>query len=216
MALWANTDDAANSTIFAAAQVNKAPDTTERSALFGNTTADAYFTGVTIGQFGVSEDEAIAGRAEGKKVTHSGWVLETVGSGGRAGRVQREVLVAMNTIGSDAEDASFPDLALLFTTQPVDAVANLDKSASDTATFTVAAVSAPTGASISYLWQYSTDDGGTWATTVAVAGFSNQTTATLGVAAATLPLETYRVRCVISATGADSVTSAAAIFTVVA
>ena len=216
MALWANTDDAANSTIFAASQVNKTPNTANQTALFGNTTADAFVTGATIGQFGVTQDEAVAGRAEGKKVTHSGWVLETIGSGGRAGRVQREVLVAMNTISGDAEDVSFPDYTLSFTTQPVNAVADLDKSASDTATFTVAAVSAPTGATISYLWQYSTDDGATYATTAAVTGFSNQTTATLGVAAATLPLETYRVRCVISATGADSVTSAAAIFTVVA
>ena len=88
MALWANTDDAANSTIYAAAQVNKTPNTANQTALFGNTTADAYFTGATIGQFGVTQDEAVAGRAEGKKVTHSGWVLETIGSGGRAGRVQ--------------------------------------------------------------------------------------------------------------------------------
>lgn len=216
MALWANTDDAANSTIFAASQVNKTPNTANQSDLFGNTTADAFITGVTVGQFGVSQDEAVAARAEGKKVAHSGWVLETIGSGGRAGRVQREVLVAMNTIGGDAEDASFPDYTLSFTTQPTSLEDDLDISAADTATFTVAAVSAPTGATISYLWQYSTDDGATWATTVAVAGFSTQTTATLGVAAASLAAENYQVRCRISATGADNVFSSAALFTVVA
>lgn len=216
MTLWANTDDAANSTIFAAAQVNKAPDTTEQSALFGNTTADAYFTGATIGQFGVTPNEMEAGRAAGERPAAAGWVLRTEGSGGRAGRVFSETLVAMKTISGDAEDAGFPDYALSFTLQPVDAVANLDKSASDTGTFTVTAASTPSGASISYLWQYSTDDGATWATTVAVAGFSNQTTATLGVAAATLPLESYQVRCRISATGADNVFSDAALFTVVA
>ena len=216
MALWANTDDAANSTIYAAAQVNKTPNTANQTALFGNTTADAFVTGATIGQFGVSQDEAIAARAEGKKVTHSGWVLETIGSGGRAGRVQREVLVAMNTIGGDAEDTSFPDYTLSFTTQPVDSE-EVSAGGDEEATFTVAAVSAPTGASISYLWQYTTDPGNTasYATTAAVAGFSGQTTTTLNVSANTIADGTL-VRCRISATGADNVFSNGAELTVVA
>ena len=207
MALWANTDDAANSTIFAAAQVNLTTNTANQTALFGNTTADAFVTGATIGQFGVTQDEAVAGRAEGKKVTHSGWVLETIGSGGRAGRVQREVLVAMNTIGGDAEDVSFPDYTLSFTTQPVNSE-EVDASDNETATFTIAAVSAPTGASISYLWQYTTDPGNTasYATTAAVSGFSGQTTTTLTVAANTIADGTL-VRCRISASGADNVFS---------
>ena len=216
MALWANTDDAANSTIYAAAQVNKTPNTANQTDLFGNTTADAFVSGVTVGQFGVSQDEAIAARAEGKKVTHSGWVLETIGSGGRAGRVQREVLVAMNTIGGDAEDTSFPDYTLLFTTQPVDSE-EVSAGGDEEATFTVAAVSAPTGASISYLWQYTTDPGNTasYATTAAVAGFSGQTTTTLTVSANTIADGTL-VRCRISATGADNVFSDGALLTVVA
>jgi len=37
-------------------------------------------------------------------VTHSGWVKRTVGSGGRAGRVTYETLVAMNTITGDTVD----------------------------------------------------------------------------------------------------------------
>ena len=207
MALWANTDDAANSTIFAAAQVNLTTNTANQTALFGNTTADAFVTGATIGQFGVTEDEAVAGRAEGKKVTHSGWILETVGSGGRAGRVQREVLVAMNTIGGDAEDVSFPDYTLSFTTQPVNSE-EVDASDNETATFTVVAASAPAGATISYLWQYTTEVGNTnsYATTAAVAGFSGQTTATLSVSANTIADGTL-VRCRISASGADNVFS---------
>jgi hypothetical protein len=215
MALWANTDAAGNSTIFAASQVNKTPNTANRTALFGNTTADAYFTGATVGQFGVTQDEAIAGRAEGKKVTHSGWVLETIGSGGRAGRVQREVLVAMNTISGDAEDVSFPDYTLSFTLQP--AAATGDSSNNDIVVFSVDAVSAPTGATISYLWQYTTDPGNTatYATTAAVAGFANQTTNALSVSANTIADNTL-VRCRISASGADNVFSNGAELTVVA
>tara|TARA_R110000868_G_scaffold372012_1_gene635797 strand:- start:2730 stop:3380 length:651 start_codon:yes stop_codon:yes gene_type:complete len=216
MTLWANTDDAANSTIFAASQVNKTPNTANQTALFGNTTADAFVTGATIGQFGVTQGEAVAARAEGKKVTHSGWVLETIGSGGRAGRVQREVLVAMNTISGDAEDASFPDYTLSFTTQPANS-AEVSDGGNDIATFTVVAASAPAGASISYLWQYTTDPGNTasYATTAAVLGFADQATATLSVSANTIADATL-VRCRITASGADNVFSNGALLTVVA
>ena len=44
--------------------------------------------------------------------THSGWVLRKVGSGGRAGRVTYETLVAMGSMtnaGGDAEDTIFKD-----------------------------------------------------------------------------------------------------------
>lgn len=165
MTLWANTDDAANSTIFAAAQVHKTPNTANQTALFGNTTADAFISGVTVGQFGVSQDEAIAARAEGKKVTHSGWVLETVGSGGRAGRVQREVLVAMNTIGGDAEDASFPDFVIVITEQPVDQ----EVATGDSATFTVD--HALTDYTVAIKWQVSTDAGVNWSDISGETGF---------------------------------------------
>jgi len=46
----------------------------------------------------------------GRAVTHSGWVRRTVGTGGRAGRVFYETLVATNTIVADsADDAVLPD-----------------------------------------------------------------------------------------------------------
>jgi len=46
----------------------------------------------------------------GKKVAHAGWVLRTEGTGGRAGRVQYETLVAMGSIGGDgSDDPQFPD-----------------------------------------------------------------------------------------------------------
>ena len=40
---------------------------------------------------------------------HAGWVKRTVGTGGRAGRVYYETLVAGGTIGGDQEDAVFKD-----------------------------------------------------------------------------------------------------------
>jgi hypothetical protein len=55
--------------------------------------------------FGVDVAEA----AVTPQLTQSGWVLQTTGTGGRAGRVSFETLVAMKTISGDAEDTAFPD-----------------------------------------------------------------------------------------------------------
>lgn len=57
MAQWGNTDDAANSVQWAAAYVNKTPNTANRTALFGNTTPDAFIVGKTVGVFGVAANE---------------------------------------------------------------------------------------------------------------------------------------------------------------
>lgn len=57
MPLWGNQDAASNSTIFAAAQVNKTANTTNRTNLFANTTLNAFITGVKVGQFGVDPAE---------------------------------------------------------------------------------------------------------------------------------------------------------------
>ena len=53
---------------------------------------------------------ATVGGAQNKGVPHAGWVLRTEGTGGRAGRVQYETLVAMGSITSDGSDDSvLPD-----------------------------------------------------------------------------------------------------------
>ena len=111
MAQWGNTDDAANSVIWATESVNKPANTANRDALFGNTTANAYFDGVTIGQYGVDTAEQRAARDAGDpRPPHAGWVLKTEGSGGRAGRVQYETLVASSSITGDAaDDSELPD-----------------------------------------------------------------------------------------------------------
>ena len=86
MALWGKTDNANNSTIFAATQVNRAPTADSRTALFGNTTTGAWQNNgvdmkIAVGQFGVSAAEAINTSGEGKKVAHAGWNLRTRGTG---------------------------------------------------------------------------------------------------------------------------------------
>lgn len=108
MAQWSATDSAAGSVLWAVAQFNKAPTATNRNALFGNTTADAYVTGSTIGQFGVSAAEInttnTSSEAYGGGIAHSGWNLRIAGSGGRAGRVFYETLVAGGITGDGSDD----------------------------------------------------------------------------------------------------------------
>lgn len=196
MPLWRNTDDAANSTIFAAAQVKLTPNTDNQTNLFGNTTADAFITGATVGQFGVSPGEVAANR----NIPHAGWVLRTEGSGGRAGRVQHEVLVAMSSISSDAsDDTPVPDYKLSVVTEPSSASANSTNN--DIATFSVVAGSDPSGASFTYVWQKW--GGASFANLTNAGAYSNTTTATLSVLANTASNgEIYRAR--VAATGANA------------
>lgn len=215
MTSWGNTDDAANSVYYAPAQFNKTANTTNRDALFGNTTADAFVTGAKVGQFGVSTAETQALRdGANTKVAHAGWNLRIEGTGGRAGRVQMETLVAMGSLTGDAaDDAVIPDYKLRVTTQPANASGN--STANESKTFTVAARSTPTGATLGYLWQYTSTPGNTstWTTTAAVSGFSNQTTATLTVNSAVIANGTL-VRALVSTTGAANAVSDAATLTV--
>ena len=54
---------------------------------------------------GLGED----GDSNISEIAHIGWVKKTVGTGGRAGRVHYETLVAASSISGDAEDIATPD-----------------------------------------------------------------------------------------------------------
>lgn len=81
MALWSNTDVAGS-----------APKSTV-DVTNGNTGVEAFEL-TPVGTFGVTT----ANVASTAGTTHSGWVLKTVGSGGRAGRTTSETLVATGSI----------------------------------------------------------------------------------------------------------------------
>lgn len=199
MSQWEMDESAANSVIWAAAQLKVAPNTSNRDALFGNTTANAFIDGVTTGMFGVDDAEIAAANGS---VAHTGWVLRTVGSGGRAGRVQTEVLVA-GGITSDAEDTIYADAIIYIDTQPANASANA--TADEQATFTVVASSIPNTA-LTYAWTYANGDS-------IGAETSNTTTTSLVIDANTATdQDSYKVT--ISATGADDAVSANAVLTV--
>lgn len=146
--------------------------------------------------FGVDETEA----AETTEITHAGWVKRTVGTGGRSGRTTYETLVAMSGISGDAEDVAFVDATITIGTQP----AASSVTAPEAATFSVAAT-ATQSATIAYAWEVSDDAGDTWAS--ATGGvYSDEDTDTLAISDST-GLDAYLYRCVLTATGAATVTS---------
>lgn len=211
MGSWGNTDDAANSVFTAPAQFNKTANTDNQTALFGNTTADAFVTNLKVGQFGVSTGEMQAARdGANTKMAHAGWNLRIEGTGGREGRVQYETLVAMGSLTGDAsDDAVLPDYKLRISTQPSSATANGTND--DVASFTVAGRSTPTGATLGYFWQKY--DGSAFANLTNTGAYSNTTTATLSVLANTASNgEIYRAG--VTATGADTVFSSNAVITI--
>lgn len=209
---WGNVDNAANSVIWAVSQLKRAPTSANAVSLYDNTTQDAFITDAIVGQFGVDTNEQQASNTA--KPTHAGWVLRTEGTGGRAGRIFYETLVAMGSMSGDGEDTQFPDYRLVISTQPTSS----SKGASNAVNFTVVASSVPSGATITYKWQ---KDGGpssqTWADVANTGVFQSangNTKATLSISDnSTLNANNFRV--IVSATGANTIYSANARITVV-
>ena len=152
---------------------------------------------------GVDADEA--GETDG--ITHAGWVLKKEGTGGRAGRVSYETLVAMGSMTGDID--SLPPLPVV----TIDAQPSND-SVTDPAsgTFSVTASISDADATLSYQWQVSVDSGSNWADTVDADGTSD----TLTVASGDAEYVTgNQFRVVVSGTnGAADVTSDAVTLTI--
>jgi hypothetical protein len=169
MSSWGNNDNAANapywavnSTIVNAADaksVNAAPTAANVALLYGNTTADVYTTNATIGLFLVDAQESLATHAQ-----HSGWVLRTTGSGGRAGRVQNEVLVALSNVIGDGDAQQYANVTIsLAALTDASVLANATYYA-NTVSFTVTpTLVGNTAATLTYQWQYVPSEGGEWA-----------------------------------------------------
>jgi hypothetical protein len=177
---WKNTDSAANAVLWAAAGFKVKPTAANRAALYGNTTVGAIIPGQTVGLFGADINEVTARPG----VSHTGWVIRKAGTGGRAGRVQYEVLVA-GTMKTDnpADDAVMPNYRILFSLQPLASSASLANNG--VSTFNVNTTSAPVGAPVSVLWQYSNNAGNTWAN-ASTAGFGGYQSNSLTVNANTV------------------------------
>jgi len=91
MSSWSITDAASGAPLWAAQQLKVEASTSNRTSLFENATADTFIAGATHGLFNYDDTETQSG-----KIAHTGWVLKTTGSGGRASRDQYETLVCMS------------------------------------------------------------------------------------------------------------------------
>lgn len=169
MAQWGKTDTTGDSVLWGVSQLEKEANTVNRDALYNNTTPDTYFTGVTVSQNAVDPVEAEASLG---KIPHAGWVLTTEGTGGRVGRVQHEVLVAMGSItGDGTDDTLIPDYGIVFTTQPSNSLGIVANAVATTNDFLGIPVfdSVPTGGTVTWKWQASNDGSTSWADISSVA-----------------------------------------------
>ena len=64
------------------------------SELYANANTGAFVPGLSIGVFGVGQEEIGLANNAPEKPAHTGWVLVKQGTGSRTGRIQTEVLVA--------------------------------------------------------------------------------------------------------------------------
>lgn len=207
MSQWGNQDNAANSVLWVGSLVNKPANTTIRNAMFGNTTPGAFVTNLETGQFGISPAEMQSAREnEAPRAAHAGWALRTEGTGGRAGRVQFEVLVAGGSITGDAaDDALLPDFAIRILQQPEDA----EVTSGDDAIFEVLAERIPTDVVLGYAWTYAN---GTAIAAGANVGPTNADQLTIDTSVQT---SNASFIVTITGTGANTVTSDPATLTIV-
>lgn len=196
MAQWGTSDAATNSVSYVASNVKLTPNTANKTALYGNTTSGAFVSGIKIGQFAADYKEVASNPA----IAHTGWILRREGTGGRAGRITYETLVAGNIVTDASDDTNFPDYVLSFKTNPSNASGN--STADQIVVFSVLGKSKPTGATITYLWQKW--NGSAFANLSNAGAYSNTGTANLSVLSNTASNgEIYRA--MISATGANTV-----------
>jgi hypothetical protein len=214
MPAWGNYDNAANTPLWSTAAVKVAPTRANTANLFQNTTEDYWqdtlpnggerLADIAVGIFGVDNFEADVNA----KGAHTGWVLRTEGYGGRAGRVQQEVLVAMSTMITDNTSPIYPDATITISSQPGSNTANL--TVGNTATFRVTAsiTEGNTAAPLTYQWfaangisnTYSVVTNGTPANTT----YTGATSAALVVTPTFTDADNWYYRVVVSATDTEA------------
>jgi len=198
-------DNANSVPIWVLAQVHKSVNTSNRAALYNNTTTNAFFGNMTTSVVAIDVNKI---RANGGKIAHTGIVLVNTGTGGRAGRTQTEVLVAAR-VTSDANSSTFKSVAITIGTQPASKSVNTGLAT----TFFVGATAAGATNVVTYIWQANTGSG--FANLSNAGVYSNVTTATLSISVANSQVNQASYQCLVQAAGAVNVTSSAAKLTVI-
>lgn len=145
MPQWKNTDDAANSVNYVAAQVNKTPNTGNQTALFGNSTVGAFVPGAAVGVFGVDTTEmAVTGGAviaititdPGSGYTANGTVTISGGGGsGATANAQANSIGRISAINITAAGSSYESDPEVVISAPTAQTFNSNTALVQTATF---------------------------------------------------------------------------------
>jgi hypothetical protein len=196
--------DAANNMPRWISRLNDKEDSNaNRTAAFSNTTPGKWAV------FTTDENKAQANPG----IAMAGIIARRQGTGGRAGRVQTEVLIAGSTLGKNPTvQAAIPSALVQHTpSRP------FDKAVTAPAGTTLSVVPAfrptATGASATYLWEQSTNGGTTWTTVTNAGVFTGATSATLTISNTT-GLNTYKYRCTIGVTNGASKVSRVSTLTI--
>jgi hypothetical protein len=169
MSSWGNIDANTSAPKWATAQVNLRQTQANANLLYGNTTANAWSVtladgsirqnNTTVGLFLVDTQEEQVAELGASHPPHSGWVLRTVGQGGRAGRVTHEVLVCLDTHVGDGDGQLYANVAITLSTSGNQTVVS-NTSFANVATFTVTpTLTGNTNAVLSYQWQFNNASG---------------------------------------------------------
>jgi len=216
MSSWGKLDASNNAPKWATARVNVRQNANNTANLFNNTTANYWAStladgsvrnnNVTIGLFNVDNQEeqvTEATSATTGRPPHSGWVLKTTGSGGRAGRITQETLVCLNSTIGDADGQIYANVQITLVTSGSQTV-NSNTSFTNVASFVVTpTLVGNTAAALTYNWQYNNSTGSYgWATIPANTTsihFSGNNTSTLYAMPGTTANNTNVFRVVVTA-----------------
>ena len=210
MASWqGNYDNSANAPYWAAfAGHLRANNTNSGTLVYQNTSNTAFYRPQkeTVGLYGIDDNEKIV---EGNSGSHAGWILRTVGEGGRAGRVQEETLMVISKFKTDSsgDDAIYQDASITITTQPSRGLLYANTANANSVSLSVVTTTSPPGTTTTYVWQYNNASGSIgWTRVLDSAGtqlanltFSGNTTNTLVVTPSANTTNNYVFR--VTATG---------------
>jgi hypothetical protein len=145
----ANGTNATVTPIWVPALVSKTANVTNQQAMYANVSANAFVNGQVVSVVSVDASEI----AVNKECAHTGHHLRKVGTGGRAGRVQYECLVAGGVTGDNAGDAlQLPNTVANGAAVVIDFNPQGGDISDGTANVTVRAHTVPGGLPILYLW----------------------------------------------------------------
>ncbi len=195
MALYGNTDSNANKTKVEGVRGN-GPGSQSQTVVF------------------VDAQEAALAENKARGISGPGWWAFATYTQGAVTRTKAECLAVisnpeLNSAETQTDDTIAADFGITISSQP----ASASVASGAAGQFVVAAASRPSGGTLSFQWQKSSDGGSTFANESDAGVVSGTATNTLDISDV-VGLDANQYRCVVSVVGGADVTSSAATLTV--